>query len=378
MRERICHLTTVHRVFDVRIFRKQAKALAEAGYNVTLIAQHDRHETVDGIKIVSLPRPKNRFQRIFVTTWQAFCLALRQRARVYHFHDPELLPVGVLLKLLTHAKVVYDVHEDYSQAIRTKYWISKPWRAILARLFHFIEQLASRSLDAIVSVTEAIQSHFPAQKTVLVKNYPILEFAGIPRRHPSQRNSLVLIYVGGLIRLRGIYELVQALELLNSHWDVRLELLGQFIEPTFEQKVRALKGFQQVQFCGWVPYREVFLHLQRADIGFVLFHPVPNHMEALPTKLFEYMSAGLPVIVSHFPLWREIVEGNQCGVTVNPLDPQDIASAIEYLWQRPELRCRMGQSGRQAVQAKYNWEVEAKKLTELYEKLLSPRGERSS
>ncbi|MBC7077734.1 MAG: glycosyltransferase, partial [Synergistales bacterium] len=146
MNNTVCILTTVHPPFDTRIFHKEARALVTAGYDLTLIAQHDKNEVVDGVKVIALPKPKNRFTRIFGLTWRAFRLALRQRADVYHFHDPELLPVGGLLKLLTRAKVIYDVHEDVPEQILTKHWLPALLRHPLAVVFNAFEKFLSRAL----------------------------------------------------------------------------------------------------------------------------------------------------------------------------------------------------------------------------------------
>ncbi|MBD3768073.1 MAG: glycosyltransferase, partial [Gammaproteobacteria bacterium] len=100
--------------------------------------------------------------------------------------------------------------------------------------------------------------------------------------------------------------------------------------------------------------------------GLVTFLPAPNHIDAQPNKMFEYMSAGLPIITSIFPLWREIVEGNQCGLCVDPLDPQAIGEAIQYLIDNPVEAEQMGKNGRQAVEQKYNWTIEEQKLLDLY------------
>ena len=99
MSVKICILTTVHPPFDIRIFHKEAKSLVKFGYDVTLIAQNNRNEVVDRIKIIALPKPKNRSMRILGLTWRVFYLALRQHADIYHFHDTELMPIGILLKL---------------------------------------------------------------------------------------------------------------------------------------------------------------------------------------------------------------------------------------------------------------------------------------
>ncbi len=104
-----------------------------------------------------------------------------------------------------------------------------------------------------------------------------------------------------------------------------------------------------------------------------ILHPEPNYIESFPTKLLEYMAAGLPVIASNFPLWKEIIEGNNCGLTVNPLNPREIAKAVEYLLEQSDEARKMGENGRKAVVEKYNWETESRKLIAVYEDLLKGR-----
>ena len=176
---KVVHLTTVHPPFDTRIFYREAKTLARAGYEVVLIAQHDKDELVEGIKIIALPKPRNRLARILGLTWLAFRLALRQRAEIYHFHDPELLPIGVMLKLFTRARVIYDVHEDVPEQILTKYWIPVPLRRPLAVVFNAFEKLLARAVDAVVVATEGIAKKFLRLRPVVVHNYPDLEMLSL-------------------------------------------------------------------------------------------------------------------------------------------------------------------------------------------------------
>lgn len=371
---KICILSSVHSAFDVRVFHKEARALARAGYDVTLIAQHNRDETVDGVKIIGLPKPRNRFQRMMCLTLKVFWLALKQRAEVYHFHPPELLPIGILLKLFTLKKVIYDVHEDWPHEIRTREWIAPPLREIIAGIFGIFEQLGARLMDGIILAGEAVRNPVVRGRTIVIHNYAILEYCRdldkATEREHRDNNDYTLIYVGGLVRIRGVYEMVKAMEFISARRRVRLQLFGEFVDRKTEDSVRSLEGFSRVELLGWVPYKDIYKHLSRADIGLILFHPLPSYLEAMPNKLFEYMAAGLPVIASNFPLWKEIVEGNECGLTVDPLNPQEIAQAIEYLLDHPELRQKMSENGRRAVLEKYNWENEAKKLLALYQRLL--------
>ena len=129
-------------------------------------------------------------------------------------------------------------------------------------------------------------------------------------------------------------------------------------------------GWKNVDYLGWMDREGVKAALNESMIGLVTLHPIINYLDALPVKMFEYMAAGLPVIASNFPLWKKIIEGNQCGLCVAPLDPQAIADAIDYLLVHPEEAERMGRNGQKAVQERYNWGLEELKLTSLYDSLI--------
>jgi len=370
MKARVCILTTVHPPFDTRIFHKQAKTLVHAGYDVTLIAQWSKDETVDGVKIVALPRPRNRLSRIFGLTWRAFRLALREKADIYHFHDPELLLIGVLLKLFTRGRVIYDVHEDLPKQILNKQWIPLFLRRITAGCAKLTEMVCSGLVDRIVVATPAIARRFLKSRTVLVQNFPKMgELVG-DKTTAYKKRPHVAVYVGGISRIRGLEEMVRAVGLLPDKAGVRLVLAGSFSPPELENDVQQLTGWKQVDYLGWQSREGVKKLLSEARVGLVLFHPAPNHIEAQPNKLFEYMSAGIPVVASDFPLWREIVKGADCGLLVDPLKPEDIASAIYWLLQHPEEAQAMGERGRKAVIERYNWNNESQKLLQMYRELL--------
>jgi len=368
---KVCILSSVHSALDVRVFHKEARTLARAGYDVTLIAQHTRDETIDGVKIIALPRPRNRLQRMMWLTLKAFCLALEQKADIYHFHPPELLFIGVLLKLFTRKKVIYEVHEDWPHEIRTREWIPPFLRTVAAIAFCILERICAKLMDGIILAGEGIHN-LSYNKNVVVHNYPPLEYFREPKVNKQfvKSSDYILIFVGGLVRIRGIYEMINAMEFISSKYRIKLRLLGKFVNKDTEYQARSLRGFSYVELIDWVSYKDIPKYLAEADIGLILFHPLPGHIKSMPNKLFEYMAAGLPVIASNFPLWKEIVEGNKCGLTVDPLNPKEIAQAIEYLLEHPELRQEMGENGRRAVIEKYNWEQEAEKLLALYQRLL--------
>jgi glycosyltransferase involved in cell wall biosynthesis len=371
---KVCILTSVHPVFDSRIFHKQAKSLVKAGYEVTLIAQHDKNEVVDGIKIIALPPTKNRLRRMLGTTCKAFNRARKQKADVYHFHDPELLPVAVLLKIFTKGKIIYDVHENVKGALLTKSWLPQTLRRPFSLVYRLTEKLSLPFLDEIIIAEDSYIENYKKRKNISVlRNYPVLSYVDGPAEVKASPPALV--YVGGISETRGVLELIDSIRILKPRYEnIMLTLAGPIYSNSLEKKIAELRkelGLEDnVSLAGQVKHQKIYNLLSKSNIGMAILHPKPNYLESLPTKLFEYMAAGLPVIASNFPLWKEIVEGNNCGLTVDPLKPAEIAKAVEYLVEhQPEAR-KMGRNGRKAVSEKYNWENESQKLIELYDNLL--------
>ncbi len=361
--KKVCILTSVHTPFDVRIFHKEARSLVKAGYDVTLIAQHDRNEVIDGIRIVALPNPSNRIQRMTRTAWQTYRVARKIEADIYHFHDPELILIGLLLKL--HRKVViYDVHEDVPQQNLTKPYIPLIFRKSISAMIAFLEAFSARHFDAVVTVTPFINERFLklSAQAVNVNNYPLMS-----ELHPWgnlwEGKEKAVLYVGDITRLRGAFAMVEAI----GRTGYKLLLAGNF-EPGIENELKQMPGWRSIEVLGFVNRNVVRAVAARSMAGLVLFLPAPNHINAQPNKMFEYMSAGLPVIASNFPLWREIIEGNNCGFCVDPLNPKEIASAIKRIIEYPTESEQMGRNGRRVVEEKYNWGIEEKKLLSIYQK----------
>lgn len=367
---KVCILTLVHPPLDTRIFHKEAKSLNKAGYDVAIISQIERNQIVDNIKLISFTKPKNRFQRMTKTAIQIFKLALKARAQIYHFHDPELILVGLLLKIYTRSKVIYDVHEDVSQQILTKKAVPQSLRRLVSIFFDFFEKKASPAFDSIICVTEAIAARFlPYNKdTSTVRNYISKFYAesnyARDRRSPDELN---MIFIGSIYEERCILEAIEALNMLG---DLKINfILGGEIHITYYQKIISKDEHGRVVYKGILPYEQVLFEMHNADIGYICDYPLKRHMEGLPVKLFEYMAVGIPVIASNFPLWNEIVNGSRCGITVNPLKPEEIACSIRKLYDNVGLRCKMGNNGRNAIINQYNWEKEFSTLLDVYKRL---------
>ncbi|MFX1521492.1 MAG: glycosyltransferase family 4 protein [Promethearchaeota archaeon] len=367
-RVKICILTSAHPPFDARIFHKEAKTLVKAGYKVVLIAQHSKEETVDGVRIVPLPTPKNRFERMTKVVWKLFKLALKEKADIYHFHEPELMPVGVGLKLFGK-KVIYDVHEDYQQKILSKGWIGAKFRKVISFLMGFIEKACSMLFDYIITADSHTKTKFKKNKVDVIANFPPLAFMdGVEA--DEKEGPFKVIYVGDISENRGAIKIFETIEYLK-HEDIEFHLLGRVYGARL---IDLFNSTPRIKYHGVVPWEEVSKYLVNADVGLILLQPVPAYLYCPGeniTKLFEYMSVGLPVIISNFPKLEETISEINCGVSVDPTDPKAIADSIESLYSDPDSRKQMGENGKKALMEKYNWEAEKGKLLDIYQKVLN-------
>lgn len=365
-------VTSAHPVFDVRIFHKEIKSLQNAGYAVSLIAQHHKKEIIDGLYIEGITPVKNRFLRFFWVMPKMTIAAFRQGADVYHFHDPDLLITGLLLKIFTRAKVIYDVHEDVPRQILSKEWLPCSTRKLVSVTFNYIEKKIAKTFDAVIAVAPSVAIQFKQKKVICVANYPKLEHFRplMEEAERLPRSSVFLaIYAGGMERIRGLKEIVNSFGLLDEEPNIKLILAGPFSDKKFEKELQILKGWKKTEYLGFLAINDTYKKMMAANVGLICFLPEPNHINAKPNKMFEYMAAGLPVIASNFHLWKEIIEDGECGICINPKDPSDIANAIKFLANNPGKANTMGKNGRMAVKNKYNWAVEEKKLLFLYANL---------
>jgi glycosyltransferase involved in cell wall biosynthesis len=361
------HLTSVHAVSDTRILHKECKGLAAAEYDVALVACHDHDDVIDGVRVIALDRPKNRFDRMSRVAWNVYRAARRERAHVYHLHDPELLWVGFLLKL-GGGKVIYDVHEDVPKQIMNKFWIPRWAKHFFAAAATLAERVAGRAFDAIVAATPAIAEKFPPSKTVVVQNFPEAAIARADGAEPPfEERPYAFAYTGGLTVVQGIRELVGACALLPGQ--VVGIVAGRFHPESLGEEIRASEAWKRLRYVGQVPRRDVIAAMRSARCGVVVDHPISNYVDGYSTKMFEYMACGLPVVCSNIPLWVRLVGEAGCGILVDPRDPRAIAGAIRELADDPDRARRLGDNGRAAIEQRFNWEAELAKLSALYEEL---------
>lgn len=360
---RVLHLASQHPADDVRIFLKECRSLASSGYDVHYVAPEAADGTRDGVTLHGFALPGGyRPLQIARRLWRVWRVANGVGADLVHFHEPVLLPVALLLRL-RGARIVYDVHEDHLAALEDGPY-SESWKRLGLRLF---EAVARRACDGFVAATPAIARRLPAGRTVEALNYALREeFAA--QAPVASANGANVVYVGIITAGRSLREMVEAAERLRDP-EARLVLIGGFAPPELEQEARSLPGWSRVEYLGPRGRQEVAERLAGARAGLVLFHPQPNHTEAVPNKLFEYLAAGLPVVASDFSYWRSLLEPIDCALWVDPTDPERIAAAVDELLADEERAREMGRRGATAVRERLNWEHEAPKLVELYERL---------
>ena len=360
----VCHLTSVHPRNDTRIFLKQCLSLSKSGFTVSLIvADGLGNDNKKGVNILDVGlKHKFRLFRFLLTTRKVYKKGISINADIYHFHDPELIYYGLILKACGK-KVIYDVHEDLPRQIK-----SKPYLGFFAKYFfsiflELIEKFASPIFDLIFTATPFITKRFKAYNinTVNINNYALKGELESEQYH-NRKNQVC--YVGGVSEIRGINFLVKACEYIDGI----LVLAGAFKSEKTKNEVQRLTGWKNVRYLGHIDRNTMKKVLSESKAGIVTFLPKPNHINAQPNKIFEYMSASLPIICSDFPLWKKIVKNNKCGVEVDPTSPKQIASAInDFL--RQDYNSKMGENAKKAFENFYNWSSEEMKMINEYKKL---------
>ncbi|MBV8149667.1 MAG: glycosyltransferase family 4 protein [Candidatus Eremiobacteraeota bacterium] len=369
-RPKVVHMTSVHDANDTRITQKECATLASEGFDVALVAPGTSASLPTGVRHRSVQAPRNRFERFTKTMFDVYRAAREERADIYHFHDPELIAAGLALRL-RGARVVFDVHEDVPRDIETKPWLPGPLRPIASAVATVVLRGAQRCFDGIVSATPSIARAFDHPRSIVVRNYPRLEeLISGEQRAAFETRPKIAIYLGSIGVLRGVEQSVTAMADPRMPPDARLLLAGGFESETLRAHMESIPGWERVEAIGKVARSAIPSLLARAQMGLVVFQPAPNHDYAMPTKFFEYMAAGLPVIASSLLReYREIVERYECGILVDARDSQEIASAMCRLFENPAEARAMGERGRHAVFGRYEWASEARNLVAFYREM---------
>lgn len=376
-----CIFSSVHPALDNRVFYREAQSLRNSGYDVTLIAVHDKTEDRHGVRIIGLPQvPRWQRPRLW---WTILRMARAEQADIYHFHDPELLLVAPFLRLITGKPTIYDIHEVYADFIKVKDYMPAWMRYPIAWVFHWLEPMLARLQSGLIFSDDAIAETFKSVKLpkVTLFNYPAMFFIedaiaatqGMPPRTP------IILHLGGHERNRGTRLMIAAFQqVLQEMPEARLVLVGHFMPPDLQQEVQQdvdQRGISHaVNIIGRVPFDQIGAYLQQASVGWVPWQPYAKNDKNVPTKLFEYMAYGVPIVSSDLASTQPYVHNGENGYRVAAAEPGAHAQAILTILRQPALGQNMGKKGQTMARTQFNWDEMEKKLAAFYQQLLAGPG----
>lgn len=372
----IVHFTTAHGRLDPRIRFKQADTLARSfPGQVALYVQDGEGDETDAsssLEIVDTgPRARNRVVRMTLGSLRMFRAVRAARPKVAHFHDPELIPIGLLLQL-AGIKVIYDVHEDLPKQILAKTYIRPSFlRPILARIMNRVEQFAVRRFALTVPAVPAIASRFPADCVTVIRNFPRTDLLMQHRNAEKPTDRFVVSYAGSLTELRGIHDVVAAMDLLPDGFE--FQILGNWSSPGFFERCNAHPGWRRCRYLGRVSHDQVGAWMGQAHLGVHMMHDVPNYSGGLATKVFEYLFLGIPTLMSDTDE-RRSTYGEMTNYAC-PESPEAIAAAIQRISRDYRSEVADVELLRTKMLANYSWEAEGRTLTTAYLKILQGASE---
>ncbi len=367
---RICHISTVHPIEDVRIFYRECRSLARAGYEVHLVISASEPAVREGVHIHPIRVVKNRLLRMLFMPWVAMKNALETKASLYHYHDPELLLMGFVLRWVLGKKVVFDIHESVPRQIMSKHYLPRFTRKPISLCYRLLERMFITGQPLIVANKNTVSDY--SSNTYLVQNYP--EMIAIASDEKRKSAVPLLVYVGGVAKIRGAMVYVElARKLAERGHDFRMQIVGHYREKLgkeLKSKIEKSHLQDKVVLTGRLDWLKAMKLVSQATIGMCLLLPVPNYTTCLATKIIEYMMVGTPVLASNFDQWRPYVEGERTGMMADSTNIDEVVDVCERMLADTDELAAMGQRGMAAVRNKYNWSSEFKVLLKCYEDLL--------
>jgi len=367
--KKICILAPVHIYDDIRVFRKEAKTLAQNGYDVTLFARINKDKTLEGIKIRSVEY-KNRLER-FLKLPFLFLKAIKTNADLYHIHNPDTLLIGFLLKIFGKI-VVYDTHEDFEKKLLIRDWIPKLLKKPIAKLISFFEMLAGILFDKVIITQEELEERI--SNTIIIENAPIIDDEFIRKVFVNSQNIVTendilrLIYIGSISENRGLFRMLKIVKSLNKEVETKLWLIGP--QNMYVDKAKKMDSWDFVDYLGRLPQEKAFSYLIKSDFGMITLLNKGDFFQTNPNKIFEYMTFGIPFIATDFKKWVNKLDDINAGLFVNVDKTDSISDLVLKVYNDKKTYHTMSDNGKNYIFNKYNWNIEQKKLLNLYSKLL--------
>ena len=359
-------------MIDNRVLYKECTTLAANGFNTHLIINADREQVINNVKIIPLKESKSRLKRMTVKQLSALKKALSTDSVIYHLHDPELIPVGIFLKLL-NKKVIFDFHELVYYQIEDKEYLNRRLKKIAQAVYQLFEKWGVSEFDGLILAENGYKDYFLKyykkhfNKIIFLRNYPIISVLKDIKPAKIEKSKPIVAYLGDLTYIRGIIHMLKAIEILNG--EVEFMLIGKWGSDEIKKQAEREKGWQYTNYLGFLPPEKAYSFLKNADIGLALVHPVKNHTTSKLVKIFEYMGLGIPTLLSNFEYWKESF-GNLCYYA-DPLNPEEIAKEIREIIKNKEKSTKKAQLAQEFVMKNCPCENESKNLINLYNEIIN-------
>lgn len=386
---------------DIRV-EKEAKALLEAGFDLSLLCAGDINTQQNGqwrgMKIHRVPLMQDnlsKLRRLIFTIQSEFFSSLKQLLSeeaydVIHVHDLRLVPTALKIKkIYPRIKVVADLHENYPAGVREWTKLAKGLKGIIFRTFNNykrwskIEAEAVQTVDHIIAVVKEMKERmlkaYPSldeNKITVVSNLEDKSFVQESKLDntiiEAYNNFFTVLYIGGFGMHRGIDTAIKGMKEIDIP-NIKLLLVGKGapeVENYIHQLIHENNLESKVEIVGWQPFEKVLTYQTLADICIVPHNSNEHTNNTIPHKLFQYMMVGKPMLVSSCaPLARVTKEAN-AGLVFEACDSKDFAQQIIKMYTDRDMMKKFGENGKAYTFIQNNnWQEESKKLIAFYEKM---------
>ena len=408
---RICLVTNEKLGESIRL-EKQARTLLRSGHELIVVCWADKRELpqkfCDTIPIFGIVRPRSwlitklltQVYKLFYIDVLALPFILRAvdqfRPHVVLVRDFDLVGTVLAASRLCHFKVIYDVNDLVSYRMMSNLQVSQQSRLAQLRIklnapFTGIDRISRleshyfRTVDRVTTPYDHYKEKMVAMgvataRIVVLPNYEDLAWRQTVIRDTAilerYKGQFVISYVGSFYPHRGVDVLIRAMPMVVEQvLEARLVLVGPVrdietnLKLSLEDLVKHMGLWDYVEFSGTVPTKMVLSYVDAANVGVIPFRDTIHTNIIVGHKLFMYMAAGRPLIVTNLRGQAEVVRQTECGLVVPPDDPVRIAEAIVKLYHDPQLRHTLGEKGKTAVLQSYNWKVGSRGFRRMVDEL---------
>lgn len=381
---------------DARV-QRESRALVAAGHQVTVVAtkseRTSRRENLDGINVIRVDiqrRGPAILWNIILWPWRFSGLAdeaLALPMDVLHAHDLDVLGPARRLARRRGVPLVYDSHELFLASLNQGFrpgatglrrWLQCAAVGWMRKIGHYVERRGYRQAVAHITTNESysqiLGEMYGPPPPLPVDNYPPYREAfgstALRDRLGIPAESYIVLYQGNFTYGRGLEQFLDAIAQLEPFYEAVLIGWG-WIEADLREQAQQLGVSDRVHFVSTVPASELLELTMSADLGIMTTDPINDSRHfCTSNKLFEYLMAGLPVVVSDLPENRKVLERYPVGELLEGLDPQRIAGAIRHVfeWSSQE-REEARELALRAARESYCWELQAPRLLGVYENL---------